>query len=645
MKLRRLFSILAPLAFVASLAAAQPPVLAPVGGEIQVSTTGGSSPDVAMNEAGNFVVVWAGGGVFAQRYGASGTPLGGTFQVNTFSGDQSNSRVEMDEDGGFVVVWTSGNQIPLARFSTMGRRFDSAGNPIGGEFEISTGLSALDPAIAMAADGSFAVSWQGRKAGEFTRSVYFRLYDGNGSPQTPPLHVGTTLDFAFFYDVAALPSSGWVITWTDFNLNSIRAQLYDASGAPLGPEKPAGSLATDVAVAAGGDRIVAGSGAGGDDEGPSAVLFDGSLAALAGPLQISTLPTQPTQSVAVAMDGAGRFVTAWVELNVEDDSENVLNPTRDGSQTTILARSFDATGNPLGSDFVVNTTTEGFQAEPRLAMSSTGRVVATWFGPFADSGDQIFAQIYVPVSPNAAPVARCRNLTVSAGPSCTASASIDNGSFDPDATDTVTLAQSPAGPYALGATGVTLTVTDNHGAASSCTATVTVADTTPPAISCPAAITANGNLASGGATVPFTVSATDSCDASVSVAAVPAAGSLFPFGTTTVSATAADDSGNNASCSFTVTVLSPQDQIAALIAQIKALVAAGKLAASNANPMINTLENAANQLGNGRVSQTCKKLDDFIKKTDGEINTGKLTAADGQVLINTAKAIQANIGC
>lgn len=74
---------------------------------------------------------------------------------------------------------------------------------------------------------------------------------------------------------------------------------------------------------------------------------------------------------------------------------------------------------------------------------------------------------------NQPPVALCQNVTVSAGTNCMASASIDNGSFDPDG-DPITLSQSPAGPYVQGNTTVTLTVTDNHGASSQCLGTVTV---------------------------------------------------------------------------------------------------------------------------------------------------------------------------
>jgi hypothetical protein len=117
---------------------------------------------------------------------------------------------------------------------------------------------------------------------------------------------------------------------------------------------------------------------------------------------------------------------------------------------------------------------------------------------------------------NVPPVARCQNVTVSAGPTCTANASINNGSFDPDG-GPVTLVQSPPGPYSLGTTPVTLTVTDILGAAAMCTATVTVVDTTKPVVSSSVAQTIlwppNHSLVNVG----LTVSATDNCSANPTI--------------------------------------------------------------------------------------------------------------------------------
>ena len=83
---------------------------------------------------------------------------------------------------------------------------------------------------------------------------------------------------------------------------------------------------------------------------------------------------------------------------------------------------------------------------------------------------------------NHAPVVRCRDVVVKSGPGCVAEATIDGGSSDPDG-DPITLVQSPAGPYPLGATQITLTCTDSYGATATCGATVTVVDATPPSLS------------------------------------------------------------------------------------------------------------------------------------------------------------------
>ena len=82
---------------------------------------------------------------------------------------------------------------------------------------------------------------------------------------------------------------------------------------------------------------------------------------------------------------------------------------------------------------------------------------------------------------NREPIARAKNVTVAADAMCVANASIDDGSSDPDG-DTLTLTQSPPGPYVLGTTPVRLTATDRNGLTGEASAAVTVADRTAPTV-------------------------------------------------------------------------------------------------------------------------------------------------------------------
>ena len=66
----------------------------------------------------------------------------------------------------------------------------------------------------------------------------------------------------------------------------------------------------------------------------------------------------------------------------------------------------------------------------------------------------------------------------------------------------------------------------------------------------------------------FTASATDGADPNPGVSCVPASGSLFAIGASTVSCTATDHVGNAASGSFVVTVLGAREQLSRLIQKV-----------------------------------------------------------------------------
>jgi hypothetical protein len=113
---------------------------------------------------------------------------------------------------------------------------------------------------------------------------------------------------------------------------------------------------------------------------------------------------------------------------------------------------------------------------------------------------------------------------------------------------------SSGSTFPKGVTTVTCTVMDAANNSASCTFTVTVNDTQNPTITCPP----NQSATSSGGNVnvtypPPTVS--DNCPGVGTPTCIPASGSSFPPGSTTVNCTVTDASGNSNTCSFTVSVL------------------------------------------------------------------------------------------
>ena len=112
---------------------------------------------------------------------------------------------------------------------------------------------------------------------------------------------------------------------------------------------------------------------------------------------------------------------------------------------------------------------------------------------------------------NRPPVSACQDKTISIIQGCSASISIDNGSYDPD-NDQIVLEQVPAGPYPVGTTSVTLTVRDEHNASSTCSGLVTIVDAASPVANQDPLPTV---VAECSATISSSPTATDNCAGSI----------------------------------------------------------------------------------------------------------------------------------
>jgi hypothetical protein len=165
-----------------------------------------------------------------------------------------------------------------------------------------------------------------------------------------------------------------------------------------------------------------------------------------------------------------------------------------------------------------------------------------------------------------------------------------------------------------------------------------VQDTVPPVITCPDNVVIDATSPTG-AVVDFTPTASDDCS-SVSVASVPASGSVFAIGDTTVQCTATDGAGNQATCSFTVHVKGAGEQIGELIALVQGL----GLPSGSANSLVVKMQAAANSLGRGNTEAACGTLGAFLNEVAAQSGK-KLTAVQADALIADAMRIRAMLGC
>ncbi len=159
------------------------------GTEFKVNTHPGllqGNPVVAMDDDGDFVVVWqtivtSGGGtdqegfsIQGQRFNAMRAAVGSQFQINAHTAfGQSAPSVAMDDDGDFVVVWQSGITSGAEGYGIQGQRYTATGMAVDSEFQVDTYATGAQrfPSVAMEAGGEFAVVWQSNgSAGSDTSS-------------------------------------------------------------------------------------------------------------------------------------------------------------------------------------------------------------------------------------------------------------------------------------------------------------------------------------------------------------------------------------------------------------------------------------------------------------------------------------------
>lgn len=415
---------------IASLFSVAPAFALPAGGvgvefRVNAHTEGDQvSPSIAHSANGDFVVAWADysedvPGIHFRRYFADGTvrdrrPV----RVDTpdeFSVTPPHSPdIAMDEDGDFVIAWLDldtrvgpgeeyfTSTIFARRFAASGRPRDSSAREIARSGNVNRTLGP--PSVAMDALGDFAVAYDeadfgGARFVDSCHGVFVSLH-ARGGRRISRSRVGTEI-CSFSPTLAMEPDGDFVIAFViaqtnprsgDFVSARLVANRYHSSGdsrdktpAVVAPGKIF-SETGDIAVEADGDFIVTWSN---NLSGYPVVRSDimarrfTSGGVLRGPVvQVNADSDGLNEAPRIGIAGDGSFTVVW--------ERETLNP----DDKDIFRRAFDSRARPADSgDIKVNAFTTDFQIHPALSVNGDGSFVVAWesAGEQDGSGEAVYA--------------------------------------------------------------------------------------------------------------------------------------------------------------------------------------------------------------------------------------------------------------
>ncbi len=363
----------------------------PLGAEFMVNTytyTFQQYLAAALDPDGDFVIAWTSyrqdglnSGIFAQRFASSGAPVGTDFQINVITVTvQSYPSIAMEDNGDFAVVWQSSPILTGTGFKIFARLFTSSGDASSGELQVSTytGSSQKWPAAAADADGDFVVAWTSSAPdGSVTGDVFMQRFSSSGARVGADFRVNTyTLDYQLKPAVGMDADGDFVVAWTSYNQDGssrgVFGRRFSSAGVAASPfqinRRTTGSQRDPtVAMESSGHFVVAWTGENQDGFGYGifARQFTRSGAALGTEFQVNTVTADNQTDPTVAIDAGGDFVLAWTGGQqdgfepgdtgvfgqrfaapaLDVDGDGTAEPLTDG--VLILRRLFNFGGAPL----------------------------------------------------------------------------------------------------------------------------------------------------------------------------------------------------------------------------------------------------------------------------------------------------------
>ncbi len=332
--------------------------------------------------------------IYAQRFDPDGMRLGAPIEVpigGSCGPTRFNTSICRDTNGNTVEVYSTFPDGDLR-----GQRFDATGGALGSELQIAPGNGPIYGSLFNGHDvgcednGDFVVVWQDLDFANHSVQLSGRRYASAGIPLGSKLQISSYTVYPLLPSVAADDDGDFVVAWTagqyyvgdnDGDQLGIFARRFNSAGMALGAHFQVNTHTTGdqflsrVATDGDGDFVIvwrsSAYGSAGQDGSFSGVFgrrFASNGTAQGSEFQVNTYTVDDQDLPSVASDQMGNFVVVWTSFS----------STQDGSNSGIFGQRFASGGAPLGSEFLVNAYTAGRQSAGIVAADDAGNFLVNW---------------------------------------------------------------------------------------------------------------------------------------------------------------------------------------------------------------------------------------------------------------------------
>ena len=301
----------------------------------------GGYPRVAIAPDGAFAVVWDDlQAVHLRRFDPQGAPLGDAVTVSAPGNDPGRTPdVALDPAGNAVVVWA---RSQLGGDAILLQRFTPAGTPLGAPEPVNPPAPGTrqNPRLALGAAGSLLVSWDDDRA--TIPHVYARRFDGPSGAWAPEARVGTGPgDFERgTFPLLDATGGGGAVLFFDFSVGYLGVRRFDAAGAPLGGTIRLSDLGTEssftfpsAATDRDGTTLAVWQGTDGHVQGE---LFDRAWQPAGAPFAVSSPDPGSLEWAPAVAASPGNFLVMWNSGGVVNLPICPVPPVLDGADGSEL---------------------------------------------------------------------------------------------------------------------------------------------------------------------------------------------------------------------------------------------------------------------------------------------------------------------